>query len=74
VTGANTYTAVTPVNQTGNFQGRVTSGRLLTHPTLTALTARASGSYQFPVWMSRLICTAFTTPGKAFLVASQGRN
>jgi hypothetical protein len=74
VTGANTYTVVTPVNQTGNFQGRVTSGRLLTHPTLTALTARASGSYQFPVWMSRLICTAFTTPGKAFLVASQGRN
>lgn len=75
VTGPNTYTVVTTVNQTVNVQGRVTSGRLLTHPTLTALTARAGGSYQFPVWMSRLICTVFPgTAGKAFLVSTQGRN
>lgn len=74
VTGVNTYTVVTPVNQTiTNVRAKTTSGRVLTHPSLTALTARASGNYGFPVWMSRLVCTAFTTPGKAYLVALQGR-
>jgi hypothetical protein len=74
VTGVNTYTVVTPVNQTSVFQARVTSARVFTHPSLTGLVARATGNYAYPVWMSRLICTAFTGAGKAFLVASQGRN
>jgi len=75
VTGQNTYTVVTPVNQTiANVQARVTSARVFTHPALTGLTARASSNYAWPVWMSRLYCTAFTTPGKAFLVALQGMN
>jgi hypothetical protein len=75
VTGVNTYTVTVPVSQTiTNYVARVTSGRLLTHPTLTALTARANAGYTNPVWMSRLICTAFTTAGKAYLVAMQGDN
>lgn len=72
VTGVNTYTVVTPINQTINVRAKVTSARVLTHPALTGLTARATGNYAYPVWMSRLICTAFTTPGKAFLVSLQG--
>jgi hypothetical protein len=73
VTGANTYTFVAPVSQTGTFQARVTSARVLTHSVLTGLTARAVSNYNAPVWMSRLICTAFTAAGKAFLVAMQGQ-
>jgi len=74
VTGADTYTYTAGVSQTlTNVQARVTSGRILTHPSLTALTARATGNYGWPVWMSRLACTAFTSAGKAFLVAIQGR-
>lgn len=73
VTGVNTYTVVTPVSQTSNVQARVTSARVLPAPAaLTAITARAQASLLAPVWMSRLICTAFTTPGKAYLVALQG--
>lgn len=74
VVNANQYTVVTPVNQTINVQARATTARVLTHPTLNGLTARASQPYAGPVWMSRLICTAFTTGGKAYLVATQGDN
>lgn len=74
VTGVNTYTVVTTVSQTIlNVSARVKSARVFTHPALTGLTARASSNYAYPVWMSRLICTAFTTPGKAFLVSIQGK-
>jgi hypothetical protein len=73
VTGANTYTVVTSVSQTSTVVARVTSARILPAPTaLTAITARAQASLLAPCWMSRLICTAFTTGGKAFLVALQG--
>ena len=73
VTGVNAYTITTGISQTVNVGGRVTSMRVLTHGTLTGLTARAAGNYGFPVWASRLIATAVTTPGKAYLVSTQGR-
>lgn len=74
VTGVNTYTVVTPVNQTvTNIGARVKSARVFSHPALSALVARASSNYASPVWMSRLHCTALTTPGKAFLVTTQGK-
>jgi hypothetical protein len=74
VTGVDTYTVTVGTALTfTNVQALVTSGRVLTHSTLTALTARATGSYIAPVWASRLICTAFTSGGVAYLVALQGR-
>jgi hypothetical protein len=73
VTNAHTYTLTTTVSQTSGGQGLVTSGRVLTHSTLTALSARASGQYSAPVWMSRLTSTALTAAGVGFLVSMQGR-
>ena len=74
VTGVNTYTITAPLALTfTNVSAHVTSARLFTHQVLTGLTARQISNYIAPVWMSRLICTAFTTPGKAYLVAIQGR-
>lgn len=74
VTSPTTYTVVTPVNQTvSGIQARVTSARVFTHQALQALAARANSNIAYPAWMSRIICTAFTTPGKAFLVALQGK-
>lgn len=74
VTSSTVYTLTSAVSQTlTNAQCQVTSGRVITHPSLTGLTARASGNYQYPVWMSRLTCTAFTSPGVGFLVAIQGK-
>lgn len=74
VTGVNTYTVVTPVNQTiSGVIARVTSARVFTHQVLQALVARAQSNLAYSTWMSRIICTAFTTPGKAYLVALQGK-
>lgn len=48
------------------------SGRVQPHATMTGMTARTSGNYAFPVWASRLVCTAFTSAGVGYLVAMQG--
>lgn len=74
VVDQHTYTITTLVNQTIAVQARATTGRVFTHPSLTALVARATGNYGSPVWMSRLVCTAHTTTGVGYLVAIQGAN
>lgn len=69
-----TYTFIGPVSQTlVNQHMRVTSARVFDHQVLQGLTARAQSNIAYGTWMARLICTAFTTPGKAFLVSSQGK-
>jgi hypothetical protein len=73
VTGVNTYTVTTLVSQTSTVQARVTSARVIVPTGGAAFTARTVVSLTSPAWMSRLYCTAFTTGGKAYLVATQGK-
>lgn len=69
-----TYTFTAPMSQTiVNQHMRTTSARIFTHQVLQGLTARAQSNIAYSTWMARLICTAFTTPGKAFLVSMQGK-
>jgi hypothetical protein len=74
VTDAHTYTLTSAVSQSGNAQAQVKSARVLLHDSLVGITARASGNYAYPVYMSRLFCTAFTSAGVGRLVAMQGGN
>jgi hypothetical protein len=73
VTSQTQYTITVPLSQTINVSARVTSGRIFTHATLTGITARATGNYAFPVWASRAICTAFSSAGRFYLLATQGK-
>jgi len=74
VTNANVYTLTSTISQTASAQALVKSARVLPHDSLVGITARASGNYAYPVYMSRLFCTAFTTAGIGRLVAMQGGN
>jgi hypothetical protein len=73
VLSATQYTVASAFSQTITDQLiEVVTARVLPHATLVTQTTRASGSYGFPVWGSRITSTAFTSGGVAYLLAMQG--
>lgn len=79
VTSGTVYTLTSTISQTVPLTAvYITSSRIFTHATLTGIAAttggggRATGNYAYPVQASRLIMTAHTTTGYAYLTAAQG--